>query len=328
VASHAQQPSTNTNAPTTASAPLFKCQPKNSKVAAPPPFTPTDPQGNTATKNSYTSPCSAGLVPVPTETHGPKQEPKGLVKQDKANGPLQPRSSVGGYWYSWSEGQQEVSNKGITQLFAAQTNHEPWFNFNTSYYGHSLGQIWALDYSNPAGFSDVETGWSESLGQFGNYSPHLFVYHFDQGVGMGYAPNGGWVQYSSFIYPNMPLTHGDGYHWYGVANHDNNWWISYDGNWVGYYPPSAFPRYLPHYLTTVEAGGEVATQEYNTCSDMGNKYPGTSPSAAKFEEVYWTNSSGYPNYATLTPYNSDPNNYTTGNWYGGFQFRYGGGGWC
>jgi hypothetical protein len=161
------------------------------------------------------------------------------------------------------------------------------------------------------------------------------MYAFDCGVGLGYVGQSSipWVQSSTVVYPNAVLTHNDTWHTYGVHLYGSNWWFYYDGQWVGYIPSRAWTRSFPVSVWTGEAGGEVATPEYETCTDMGwNGRYGSNPEAAMFLEVWYEGNlgGGYSKHDSLYSYNSDPQ-YTTGNWYQGlpgWQFRYGGPGWC
>ena len=56
---------------------------------------------------------------------------------------------------------------------------------------------------------------------------------------------------------------------------------------------------------------------------------GSHPWAAMFREVWYEyeNNTKTGN-ANLYGASSDPSSYSTGNWVGGYQFRYGGPGWC
>ena len=247
------------------------------------------------------------------------------------------RSSIGGYWYSWAEGYQNyIGGENVNGLWIRQSNEQPYIDYTHGVTGaHSLAQLWAIQNASSSCFSDVETGWTESDGQYNDVQPHLFMYAFDCGVGLGYVGQSSipWVQSSKVVYPNAVLTHNDTWHTYGVHLYGSNWWFYYDGQWVGYIPSRAWTRSFPASVWTGEAGGEVATPEYSTCTDMGwNGRYGSDPEAAMFLEVWYEGNlgGGYSKYDSLSSYNSDPE-YTTGNWYQGlpgWQFRYGGPGWC
>ncbi len=219
--------------------------------------------------------------------------------------------------------------------FAEQSNEQPFIDYRKTgeTAAHSLGQIWASAEYATGKYSDVEEGWSESWGQFGDVNPHLFIYAVDANVGLGYVGQSGipWVQYSTVAFPNMTLTHNDTWHTYGAELNGSGWWFYYDGQWVGYIPSSAWTRFYPAWLNQIEAGGEVATPEYETCTDMGhNGEYGHEGEAAMFKGVWYIANSA-ATWAGLTNWTSDFHQYDDGNWYEGQpgpQFRYGGPGWC
>jgi hypothetical protein len=344
---------------------LYECGPRDPKAADPPPqphFPPAiEARLQTAiASDDFKAICPPGEVPKPTgAAQFPKMAPPALSKAGSAQASrvrgrstgrgiqgqgrtraTAARFEIGGYWYSWSIGyQQYLASKGVNSLFAVQTNEQPYIPTGESELGsHSSGQLWAIKHGPNGCFSTAETGWSESLGQFKDVSPHLFVYSIDCGGSGVYSSNdyGGtyWVQSSAVTFPNQVLTHNDAFHVYGARMTGNNWWIYYDGQWVGYIPHSRWAYQFPNVITEAQAGGEVMTVNYSTCADMG--YAGLfggNPGAAMFSNVWYEY-----NYNTLSAntdlysYSSDPSNYATGNWAyppnHGYAFRYGGPGWC
>jgi Neprosin len=346
---------------------LYDCEPRDPKIAAPPPQPDLPPEvaallPKAIASNEFKAVCPKGEVPEPTPVGripkriapslsaadqeagasrvrtGRRFAPVGDGRRRKASEATASRSALSGYWYSWSEGQQTyLSGKGVNSLFAVQTNEQPYIpTAESEQASHSSAQIWAIKRGIKGCFSTAETGWSESIGQFGDVSPHLFVYSVDCGVGIGYAKNGGknWVQSSGVTFPNQALTHNDVFHVYGARMDGNNWWIYYDGQWVGYIPHSAWINYFPNVITEAQAGGEVATVNYSTCADMGyNALFGGNPEAAMFSNVWYEYNYNTQSANTdLYSYSSDPSYYATGNWAyppnHGYAFRYGGPGWC
>lgn len=344
---------------------LYDCAPKNPNAADPPPLPDLPPEveakmSEAIATDDFKSVCPAGALPKPTKTHHspklrlPTPERAGSKKahtaqvsrvrrgrKHRGRRASASREQPGGstYWYSWAQGEQIVSAaNGINGLFVQQTNEQPYIPTAENEAGaHSLGQLWALNEQfGPSCFSSAETGWSESLGQFKDVSPHLFIFAFDCGQPRGYACNGcgNWVQSSPYAFPNMTLTHNDAFHVYGARMDGNNWWFYYDGQWVGYIPHSTWIYNFPSVLTRLAAGGEVATPNYSTCADMGYAALfGSNPGAAMFSSVWYEynyNTQSAPTY--LQSYASDPSNYATGNWQyppnHGSAFRYGGPGWC
>jgi Neprosin len=186
-------------------------------------------------------------------------------------------SGVGadGYLYSWALAYQDFPRGAhVTGLWVLQQNEQPTIDAaHGTASGHSLGQLWAIDRHSPACMSSVEIGWAVSPEQYGDLQPHLFVYAWDCGVGLGYVGQSQvpWVQISDAIAPNAVLGHGPALHMYGTELRGGDWWFGYDGRWLGYTPSSAWTRRFPSAITEAEVGGEVAVPGYGACTTMGNE---------------------------------------------------------
>jgi hypothetical protein len=347
---------------------LYDCEPRDPNIASPPPQPKLPPEvaaqmAKTIESDEFEAVCPYGEVPEPTsigripkKVAPPRDAGEGAStsrvwsgrrfapvggKHGKTNaGATASRKELAGYWYSWSEGQQTyLASKGVNSLFVVQTNEQPYIPTGESELkAHSSAQLWAIKRSGGGCFSTAETGWSESIGQFKDVSPHLFVYSTDCGGEGIYSSNefGGynWVQSSGVTFPNQALTHNDAFHVYGARMTGNNWWIYYDGQWVGYIPHSRWVYQFPNVITEAQAGGEVMTVNNATCADMG--YAGLfggNPGAAMFSNVWYEyNYNTQSANAYLYSNSSDPSYYATGNWSSppnhGYAFRYGGPGWC
>lgn len=226
-----------------------------------------------------------------------------------------------------------AGRRRVTGLWALQQNARPSVDDPSGEReAHSLGQLWAVAQRGPDCMSDVEMGWTVSQGQYGDAQPHLFMYAWDCGVGLGYVGQSSipWVQRSDSIAPNAPLNYGPAQHLYGVQLKGGNWWFNYDGQWVGYIPRSAWTRLFPTRIQEGEVGGEVATPELETCTTMGSEgLYGTNKLATRVAYAwYMRRRVALP--AKLHHYSTDPQ-YTTGGWRrgrAGPRFRYGGPGWC
>lgn len=308
-------------------------------------FHPLCPSGEVpySTAPPLTASATFKIAPPGVAAAAPHRGTKGLRPERRRSTRLkrarEARSNIGGYWYSWALGEQAyIGGENVNGLWVRQSNEQPYIDYTkgqSQWPAHSLAQLWAIENGHQSCFSDVETGWIESYGLEGDVQPHLFIYAFDCGVGLGYVGKSSipWVQSSNVVFPNSIVTHNDTWHTYGVHLYGSNWWLYYDGQWVGYIPPSAWTRRFPVSLWNGEAGGEVETPEQITCTDMGwNGRYGSNPEAAMFKEVWYEsiNNGGEGKWAKLRPWNSDAQ-YTTGNWYQGipgWQFRYGGPGWC
>ncbi len=120
-------------------------------------------------------------------------------------------ASTGDYRYSWALGYQNYpARKHVNGLWVLQQNAQPHIDDTSeapASPAHSLGQLWAIARQGSSCMSDVEIGWTVSSGQYGDLQPHLFIYAWDCGVGLGYVGQSSipWVQYSDTIAPNAVL---------------------------------------------------------------------------------------------------------------------------
>jgi hypothetical protein len=334
---------------------FYDCQPRSPKAASPPPQPVLPPQvaalvDDAVEADQFAPVCPAGEVPQPTRAaRTPKMRARvpdvapprvagrglrGRRRGRRTSLATASREAFGGYWYSWAEGYQLFNgSKGVNGLWVVQTNEQPYIPYSESLAGgHSLGQLWAIRETQSGCWSTAETGWIETA-TYGDVSPHLFVAAFDCGAFLGYANKGlPWVQSSGVVFPGSVLTHNDTFHVYGARMDGNNWWIYYDGQWVGYIPHSAWSSLFPAVLTEIQAGGEVATPAFSTCADMGYAgLFGSNPGAAMFSDVWYEyNYNTQTSSAYMKKWASD-SRYSTGHWdagYPGSEFRYGGPGWC
>jgi len=349
---------------------LYDCEPRDPDIAPPPPQPKLPPEvaaqlSEAIAADEFEAVCPQGEVPSPNAIGRiPKRvaPPEGArrvdggagasrvrtgrtfaparIRGDRGRGASASRETINGFWYSWAEGwQTHATTKGVNALYVSQTNEQPYIPTGESELNaHSSAQLWALKRAGGGCFSTAETGWSESIGQFKDTQPHLFVYSIDCGGEGLYSSNayGGlaWVQSSAVTFPNQTLTHNDAFHVYGARMTGNNWWIYYDGQWVGYIPHSRWTYLYPNLITESQAGGEVATPNYSTCADMGYAALfGGNPGAAMFNYVWYEYNYNTQSAASfLQSWSSDPSQYATGNWRyppnSGDAFRYGGPGWC
>ena len=336
----------------------FECRPRATHAAKPPPLPDLPPQATEKQQRAIEADhfhplCPRGEVPYPTggvemKRAGPPVLPNaaGGASASRARrtgrtgrgpGASASRLTLEGAWYSWAIGYQEIpATTKANGVWVTQTNEQPYIDYQESLnYAHSIGQLWAIGWgANGNCWSTAETGWSESAGNYGDVYPHLFVYAYDCGVRIGEAGKAlPWVQSSNAVYPRAAITHNDTFHTYGARMDGNNWWIYYDGQWVGYIPHSAWKQYFPSFVRELEAGGEVETPNYYTCTDMGYaSLYGTHPWAADFSDVWYEfNYNQSAASAWMLKSETDPGAYNTGNWaagYPGSEFRYGGPGWC
>lgn len=242
--------------------------------------------------------------------------------------------SGGVYWHdietrSWPSSEDDIS------LWTEESQESPVVD-TTETGGHSLGQLWAVNDETGVGkYSDIETGWIKWAD-----CPHtnFFVYHVNGGQGSTY--NGEFVQYSNKQVPSTGCGNGtvegtdDTWHEYWIYYYaaEENWWVHHDGEWIGYFPKSAFSSHWITDLNVGEAGGEVGEPlwDYYPYTQMGNAQPGDSDYAAMFWEVARELANGKSYYTTLAePYETEACRYSLGHFHerGTGDFRYGGPGW-
>lgn len=181
---------------------------------------------------------------------------------------------------------------------------------------HSLGEL-AVQSAD----SDqiVEIGWTVDRSVNGDDRPHLFVYHWVDGVGACY--NGcGFVQHSAVAKPGMALP-VNAPALFAIQHFQAAWWVMYGGEWVGYFPDTLWGgRFTKAGLT--QWFGEVAASSATPCTDMGTGAYASSAAAATVSGVGFFNGPG----VNLGLDNTSKAFYTTRRVAGGFRF--GGPGAC
>jgi hypothetical protein len=245
-----------------------------------------------------------------------------------------------GAYYGYAEGRQVLPwTSGTIGLAGYQTIEDPFFN--TPELGHSISQFWAIDGTVPTFYSDVEAGWTEDPHQYAAYAnpwaPHLFVFNWDGGIPgcyNGCASGRGFFQSAgASVYPTMQLGCCGTPVLFWTQRYGTNWWVNVGGVWVGYFPQSAYPSYFNYGLTTLAAGGEIASTTSSTsCHDMGNGAGGGAANAAHWEGLQRIVGSGDDDgtgaTVSLSAVQSDPAAWTVAMGASGTFFRYGGPGYC
>jgi len=160
----------------------------------------------------------------------------------------------------------------------------------------SLSQIWVVRGSN-SDKQTLESGWQDYPDLYGSHSPKLFVYSTQDGyvsTGCYNGTCGDFVQYSATITPTIGWTNhsivgGTQYivqlRWQRDDSNDN-WWLMYGTQWVGYYPGSLFDSAgVQNEAARVSYGGEIINTDPldHTYTDMGN---GGYPAAGWAQTAY------------------------------------------
>jgi len=183
---------------------------------------------------------------------------------------------------------------------------------------HSLAEL-AVESSD--GQQIIEIGWRVYRPQ--DQTPRLFIYHWVNGVGTCYNTGCGFVSNSSTVTPGMALTPSSSPVQFAIEYFQGNWWYGYNGTWFGYLPGSTWTSFTQTGL--VQMFGEISTTTARPCTDMGNGYLGTSPSAAAVTSVGYYNTTTATSLTKFTPDDSTlyDSQVTTAT-----SFRYGGPGAC
>lgn len=145
---------------------------------------------------------------------------------------------------------------------------------------HTLGEIGVQSADQK---QIVEIGWTVDAAVNGDVHPRLFVFHWVDGAPTCY--NGcGWVQVSATKKPGMRVTPGAMAD-YQIQLRGSDWWLTYDGEDLGYFPGSLWTT---PYTTAghVQWFGEIAAAGADSCSEMGNGAKGTDPAAAAMSGLY------------------------------------------
>lgn len=202
----------------------------------------------------------------------------------------------GGKCFDWVYSNQFVDNKGV---FAYITQHSP--EIDPVYGISSCASIYSGDGSNRVG-----VGWCKTKNDY----TRLDVYWWKYNSYQCHNFDCGWVQTNSYYYPGMPIS-TDGYsRSYEVFFDGSDWWLIYNGNWLGYYP-----GYLWDY--GFNSGNEavyrgiVANYAPTTTTDMGNGLWASNPYAASMDtQEYLDAASGYWYDAITDKFASNPSLYS------------------
>lgn len=181
--------------------------------------------------------------------------------------------------------------------------------------GHSIAELAVLKSRSGGARDIVEIGWRSDPCTYGNDSPHLFVFHWVNGVGQGY--NAGYAPYTGAgISPYQP---GDDLGsltgtakqmgvQYVTTGGTIGWAFSFDNKWMGVIPadPAGTSTATNKWYgsganftsgTQVQAFGEVWSHFNEPRTDMGNGRWGTMVHGSPYD--YYSNSAYFSNVTPL-----------------------------
>jgi hypothetical protein len=241
---------------------------------------PADSSGATQPKGRYAPKGRVGRSTLRTQiTDVVPPEPAGPDGDTVAPAPSATSDPTAFFFYDY--GSHKAETDGI---YANVSIAKPTLSARDY---HTLAE---LDVQTADGNQVVEVGWTVDRVVNADSDPHLFVYHWVNGVKTCY--NGcGFVQVSPNVKPGDTLANGTAKRFgiqYRADARGVGWWISFDSEWIGYFPEklwldqgvASFNR-----AELVQAFGEVAAGSAKPCSQMGNGAAGTDSSSAVLGSV-------------------------------------------
>ena len=261
---------------------------------------------------------TASAAPVPT-SGGPAAH-LSTVDASKGRPPpvggastAAPRANAAGTVFLYAAERQSVTVDGAWGYY---TIARPTVATGDS---HSLAE---LAVQSADGRQIVEVGWTVDPGLNGDANPHLFVFHWVDGVptcynGCGFVPRNE-PGYTAGM--TLPVTSTAVQ--FSILHHGTEWLVGYNGHWVGAYPDTLWTNtYKVGGL--VQWFGEVAAAGAASCSQMGNGQFAGSPTAAAVTKIgFWPGE----RVAAVVPFVTSPGAYDLSG--GSAGFRFGGPGAC
>ncbi len=175
---------------------------------------------------------------------------------------------------------------------------------------HTLGEVAA---QSQDGEQIVEIGWTVDPAVNGGdgRNPHLFVFHWVNGVGRGYNGFGFVPASGATIVPGMqlPVTDPPTAHRFTIEHFEGNWWVRYDSEWVGYFPDGEWTAPTFTQIGLAQWFGEVADSlDGLQCTQMGTGAFGSSPAGGTIGATSTDGTFGTPYFidASNTAFRSSP----------------------
>ncbi|HEV2373040.1 MAG TPA: neprosin family prolyl endopeptidase [Streptosporangiaceae bacterium] len=196
-------------------------------------------------------------------------EPKGMPAVGRAVPDV--RAAGSGFWYADANQHATSSGGGGTYLVEDPTVAASDF--------HSLGEV-AVQSAD--GKQIVEEGWIVARQLFGDILPHLFVFHWVNGVATCYD-GCGFVSTSTVTTAGMTLPAGSTQRFI-IKQAAGQWRVMDNGTEVGYFPDSLW-RGSYNQAGLTQWFGEVAAGETPPCSQMGDGQFASAPSAASIKNI-------------------------------------------
>ncbi|WP_051808271.1 neprosin family prolyl endopeptidase [Actinoplanes subtropicus] len=280
---------------------------------------------------AFPAPARADNGTPTTGTYAPKGAPP--TTAGKSTAKVAAALTASGNYYSYNDGLQDVVGTGVwANVYIAQPTVD-------AQDAHSLGEIAVIKKSNDLR-QMIEVGWTVDNFVWGDGLPHLFVYHWVNGVATCY--NGcGWVAADSAtvkVGDVLPALTAKKFEIHYNADDANgpNWGVYYDGALIGWFPATLWTGASPavtDFTSTdqVQVFGEVASATEKPCTDMGTGTPGSKAAlpAAYFGSATLINGASATSLTSLVqPATASPDYYSMYMAPSNRTFFYGGPGYC
>jgi hypothetical protein len=224
-----------------------------------------------------------------------------------------PNSNGHAYSYTY----QYVNNRG------GNSNINIWAPYVWTAVGEvfSLSQEWYIGGSG-AGLQTEEVGWVVYPAMFGDERSHFFIYstsgNYAKGTGCWNNSCGDFVQVADFgllgNYFSTVSTYGGTQYDFSATYYlyQGNWWLNFQGTWVGYYPGYKYHGgQNAYYAQLIEFGSEGVASYYWPPEGSG-QWPWTGWSHAAYQRnlYYIAPTTAYASYwDTLNAVNPSPSCY-------------------
>ncbi len=273
------------------------------------PENPFDQFGNSVHCEDHTVPIRR--ITLETMAHFPTLRDFFAKQTDGSlQDPAQPQAAAA---HKYSITYQNVNNLG------GNSNLNVWSPYVNTSAGEvfSLSQEWYVGGSG-SGTQTEEVGWIVYPALFGDEKPHLFIFSTPDNYATGCwnGSCGDFVQVADKGILGASLTSST----LGGAQYDisaeyylysGNWWLSYQGTWIGYYPGSMYrggqnTKYAQSIQFGTESVGSTlwAPEGSGQWSSTGFGY------AAYQRNLWYFNTSASPVWDSLTGYQPSPYCYT------------------
>ena len=236
--------------------------------------------------------CGTGKAPHPIGRFGSKGLPR-IELKDVAGVESAPQAALE-YFYNAS-----------FQPGSATTSSAKFLQFQPAVGVQDYHSLIEMAGESADASNIIEVGWTVDPSVNHDSAPHLFVFHWINSSPTCYNACG-WVQVSQTRFPGMAVTPGATPQLYAFKWDGSNWWVGYQGEWIGYFPGSLWNGQFTQ-LGFTQWFGEVAASSGQPCSQMGSGAFGTANGAAVISaEKFGTSSAALQGAVT------DPQYYAVG----------------